>query len=93
MKDELDFCRQEEKRVEDSFGSLYAQRDSASTLQVSKLTSSSPESFCAVLLVKQGRIHGYLSRVRVGRSGKKKLSVTQRTNRQTEQVVESRARD
>merc|ERR1712042_416374 len=34
VKDELDFCRQEEKRVEDSFGSLYAQRDSASTLQV-----------------------------------------------------------
>lgn len=34
VKDDLDFCRQEEKRVEDSFGSLYAQRDSASTLQV-----------------------------------------------------------
>ena len=35
VKDDLDFCRQEEKRVEDSFGSLYAQRDSGSTLQVS----------------------------------------------------------
>ena len=35
VKDDLDFCRQEEKRVEDSFGSLYAQRDSASALQVS----------------------------------------------------------
>jgi len=34
VKDDLDFCRQEEKRVEDSFGSLYAQRDSASALQV-----------------------------------------------------------
>ena len=27
---------------------------------------------------KQGRIHGYLSRVRVGRGGEKKLSVTGR---------------
>jgi len=34
VKDDLDFCRQEEKRVEDSFGSLYAQRDSGSKLQV-----------------------------------------------------------
>lgn len=34
VKDDLDFCRQEERRVEDSFGSLYAQRDSGSTLQV-----------------------------------------------------------
>ena len=34
VKDELDFCRQEEKRVEDSFGSLYATRDKNSSLQV-----------------------------------------------------------
>lgn len=34
VKDDLDFCRQEERRVEDSFGSLYALRDSGSTLQV-----------------------------------------------------------
>lgn len=34
VKDDLDFCRQEEKRVEDSFGSLYAQRDGASKMQV-----------------------------------------------------------
>jgi len=32
--DELDFCRQEEKRVEDSFGSIYSKRDTGSKLQV-----------------------------------------------------------
>ena len=31
---------------------------------------------CIRLRKKQGRIHGYLSRVRVGRGGEKKLSVT-----------------
>ena len=40
VKDDLDFCRQEEKRVEDSFGSLYAQRDSISTLQVNERVGS-----------------------------------------------------
>ena len=42
------------------------------------------------IAVEQGRIHDYLSRVRVGRGGEKKLSVT---DRRTERVVESRARD
>ena len=36
---------------------------------------------------KQGRIHGYLSRVRVGRSGEKKLSVIDgQTDRQTDRA-------
>ena len=44
---------------------------------------------CIRLSKKQGRIHGYLSRVRVGRGGEKKLSVTDRpTDRWTEWVVE-----
>ena len=52
---------------------------------------------------KQGRIHGYLSRVWVGRGGEKKLSqaklsvmdqqINRPTDRQTEGVVGSRARD
>ena len=46
----------------------------------------------------QGRIHGYQSGVWMGRGGEKKQSVTdrptdQRTNRWTERVVETRARD
>ena len=46
---------------------------------------------------KQGRIHGYLSRVRVGRGGEKKAKcdgpTDQPTDRRTEWVIESRARD
>ena len=50
------------------------------------------------LFLKQGRIHGYLSRVRLGRGAEKKLSVTNRQtdrpiNRPTERVVELPARD
>ena len=43
---------------------------------------------------KQGQINGYLIRVRVGRDGEKQQSVTDgRTDRRTERVVESRARN
>lgn len=34
VKDDLDFCREEEKRVADSFGAIYTQRDSGSMVQV-----------------------------------------------------------
>ena len=52
-------------------------------------------------VLKQGRIHGYLSRVRVGRGGEKKAKcdgptdrpTDRRTDRPTERVVELRARN
>ena len=44
-------------------------------------------SICIAITRKQGRIHGYLSRVRVGRGGEKKQSVTDRqTDGQTDRA-------
>ena len=68
-----------------------------------ELSTSGQETVVTISIIfrsrfkKQGRIHGYLSRVRVVRASEKKSKCDGPTDRpidrRTERVVESRARD